>query len=119
MPVSSCSRGVRDAVYRPRYIALLNISSTRKAAQDAVYRPRYIAPLKDSSTPKLQHLSIMPVLLLSLQEEEDDEQGAAQQLLAKFKISWHLYFFQNLKKLSPGAKEGKLFSKNFFDRMIF
>ena len=34
--------------------------------------------------------SIMPVLLLRLQEEEDDVLGAAQQLLAKFKISWHL-----------------------------
>ena len=44
-------RGVRDAVYRPRYIALLDISSTPIAARDAVYRPRYIAPLDFSSTP--------------------------------------------------------------------
>ena len=44
-------RGVRDAAYRPRYIALLDISSTPRAARDAVYRPRYIAPLEYSSTP--------------------------------------------------------------------
>ena len=41
------SRGV----YRPRYIALLDISSTSRAARDAVYRPRYIEPLEYSSTP--------------------------------------------------------------------
>ena len=42
----SPSRGVRDAVYRPRYIALLDISSTPVAARDAVYRPQYIALAK-------------------------------------------------------------------------
>ena len=47
-----------------------------------------------SASFQLQHLSIMPVLLLSLQEEEDDVLGAARQLLAKFKISGHLKFFQ-------------------------
>ena len=45
------TRGVRDAAYRPRYIALLDISSTPRAARDAVYWPRYIAPLEYSSTP--------------------------------------------------------------------
>ena len=49
---AGCGRGVRDAVYRPRYIALLDILSTPRAARDAVYRPRYIAPLKYSSTPR-------------------------------------------------------------------
>ena len=43
-------RGVRDAVYRPRYIALLDILSTPRTARDVVYRPRYIAPLEYSST---------------------------------------------------------------------
>ena len=50
-------RGARGAVYRPRYIALLDISSTPIAARDAVYRPRYIAPLEYSSTPNSQHHS--------------------------------------------------------------
>ena len=35
---------------------------------------------------QLQHLSTMPVLLLSLQEEEDDMLGASRQLLAKSQI---------------------------------
>jgi hypothetical protein len=45
--------------------------------------------------------------------------GAARQLWAKFKNSWHLYFFQNFKKkICSEAKEGKLFLNFFFDRMI-
>ena len=56
----------------------------------------------------------MPVLSLSLQEEEDDVLGAAQQLLAKFKISWHLYFFQNLKKVRSRGKGRLTFLEIFF-----
>ena len=56
----------------------------------------------------------MPVLILSLQEEEDDVLGAAQQLLAKFKISWHLYFFQNLKKVKSRGKGRQTFLNVFF-----
>ena len=40
----------------------------------------------------------MPVLLLRFQEEEYDVLGAAQKLLTRLKVSWHLYFFQNWKK---------------------
>ena len=49
---SGGTRGVRDGVYQPQYIALLDILSTPRAARDAVYRPRYIAPLEYSSTPR-------------------------------------------------------------------
>ena len=52
--------GVRDAVYRPQYIGLLDILSTPMVARDAIYRPQYIAPLKYSSTHSL--LSTGPTL---------------------------------------------------------
>ena len=61
----------------------------------------------------------MPVLSLSLQEEEDDVLGAAQQLLAKFKISWHLYFFQNLKKVKSRGKGRQTCFDFFFYRIVF
>ena len=61
----------------------------------------------------------MPVLSLSLQEEEDDVLGAAQQILANFKISWHLYFFQNLKKVKSRGKGRQTFLKVFFLQNVY
>ena len=55
----------------------------------------------------------MPVLILSLQEEEAGVLGAARQLLAKFKISWHLYFFQHLKKVKSRGKGRQTFFEFF------
>ena len=55
----------------------------------------------------------MPAMLLDHLYEGNRLLGAARQLWAKFKNSWHLYFFQNVKKLCPEAKEGKLFFSFF------
>ena len=62
----------------------------------------------------------MPAMLLDHLYKGNRLLGAARHLWAKFKKSWHLYFFlQNFKKIiCPEAKEGKLFLKFFFDGMI-
>ena len=62
----------------------------------------------------LQQLGVVPAMLLDHLYEGNRLLGAARQLWAKFKNSWHLYFFQNFKKIMSRGKGRQTFFEFFF-----